>query len=633
MFISLAINPTTYIVIFLLLGVVLKSKRWKRLCLTLSALLFLLFSNGALYQWIAEQWYKEYDRPLPERKQYTYGIVLGGYSYWDWKRSRPEFSEIADRLLEGIRLYKHGRIRKLVLASDGSIIESKDRKGLQGNAADMKQYLADLGMPLEDVILETRTNNTWENATFTLELIGNSMKTESTLLITSATHMRRSLWTFHAAGLNPDTYITDTFPEIKGEKNEFPAILARLGFLARTNARMGGVSLLSFTTQTICMKPKVIRISTVPLSLHLLLQGQLKMLAETYEVLAVSSSGEELHKVAEREGVRTCAIPMERHIAPLKDLIALIRLIILFHKEKPQIVHSLTPKAGLLAMMAARICRVPIRIHTFTGLVFPSTTGWKQQLLIATDKLTCACATYLNPEGKGVRRDLERFHITSRALHLIGNGNINGIDLAYFDRTPEVMRQAEIYRRNPCFTFCFVGRLVRDKGINELVSAFVRLQQEFTNCRLCLVGDFEAELDPVTPETAEHIHKHPAIKFMGWQEDIRPFLAAADAFVFPSYREGFPNVILQAGAMGLPCIVTNINGCNEIIENGKNGIIIPPHDSEYLYRTMCGFLSSPRLVEQLASAARPQIVQKYDRRTLWEALRKVYQEQISNLTK
>ena len=199
MFISLAINPTTYIVIFLLLGVVLKSKRWKRLCLTLSALLFLLFSNGALYQWIAEQWYKEYDRPLPERKQYTYGIVLGGYSYWDWKRSRPEFSEIADRLLEGIRLYKHGRIRKLVLASD----------------------LADLGMPLEDVILETRANNTWENATFTLELIGNSMKTESTLLITSATHMRRSLWTFHSAGLNPDTYITDTFPEIKGEKTNF----------------------------------------------------------------------------------------------------------------------------------------------------------------------------------------------------------------------------------------------------------------------------------------------------------------------------------------------------------------------------------------------------------------------------
>lgn len=380
------------------------------------------------------------------------------------------------------------------------------------------------------------------------------------------------------------------------------------------------------------MKPKVIRIATVPLSLHLLLQGQLKMLSDTYEVLAVSSPGKELDKVAERENVRTCAIPMERHIAPLQDLTALIRLIILFRKEKPQIVHSLTPKAGLLAMMAARICRVPIRIHTFTGLVFPSATGWKQQLLITTDKLTCACATYLNPEGKGVARDLERFHITSRALHLIGNGNINGIDLVYFDRTPEVMKKADYYKEKG-FTFCFVGRLVRDKGINELVSAFARLQQEFTNCHLCLVGDFEAELDPVTPETAEHIHKHPAIKFMGWQEDIRPFLAAADAFVFPSYREGFPNVILQAGAMRLPCIVTNINGCNEIIENGKNGIIIPPHDSEYLYRTMREFVSSPRLVKQLASAARPRIVQRYDRRTLWEALRNVYQEQISNLIK
>lgn len=218
MFISLAINPTTYIVIFLLLGVVLKSKRWKRLCLTLSALLFLLFSNGALYQWIAEQWYKEYDRPLPERKQYTYGIVLGGYSYWDWKRSRPEFSEIADRLLEGIRLYKHGRIRKLVLASRRFDHRKQRRKRFARKCRGHETISGRFGHAVGRCHLGNRANNTWENATFTLELIGNSMKTESTLLITSATHMRRSLWTFHAAGLNPDTYITDTFPEIKGKK-------------------------------------------------------------------------------------------------------------------------------------------------------------------------------------------------------------------------------------------------------------------------------------------------------------------------------------------------------------------------------------------------------------------------------
>lgn len=379
------------------------------------------------------------------------------------------------------------------------------------------------------------------------------------------------------------------------------------------------------------MKPKVIRISTVPLSLHLLLQGQLRMLEEAYEVVAVSSPGQELEKVGEREGVRTLAVPMQRHIAPLKDCVALVKLVLLFHKEKPLIVHSLTPKAGLLAMMAAWICRIPIRMHTFTGLVFPSATGWKRHLLIATDRLTCACATYINPEGRGVKRDLERFGVTNQQLHLIGNGNINGIDLSYFDRTPAVMAKAESYRKPTDFVFCFVGRLVRDKGINELVAAFVRLQREFTNCRLWLVGDFDANLDPVAPETEAYIHKHPAIMFVGWQDDIRPFLVASDAFVFPSYREGFPNVVLQAGAMGLPCIVTDINGCNEIIENGNNGVIIPSRDSECLYQAMREFVSSPASVRKLAAAARPRIVRKYDRQMLWKALRDVYQEQIANL--
>ena len=372
------------------------------------------------------------------------------------------------------------------------------------------------------------------------------------------------------------------------------------------------------------MKKKLIRVSTVPLSLHLLLQGQLKMLSEEYEVVAVSSPGEELEKVAEREGVRTVVVPMERRISPFKDLVSLFRLITLFRKEKPDIVHSLTPKAGLLSMLAAWIGRVPVRIHTFTGLVFPTATGRKQKLLMATDRLTCRCATYINPEGEGVKKDLENYHITGRPLHIIGNGNINGIDLAHYDRTPEVMAEAGKYRDETCFTFCFVGRLVRDKGMNELVSAFTDLHGEFPNARLWLVGSFEQQLDPVTPQTEHHILHHPAIRFMGWQEDVRPFLAGADAFVFPSYREGFPNVVLQAGAMGLPCIVTNINGCNEIIEDGRNGIIIPPHDREQLYLAMRTLIASPQKTRELAAEARMRVVRKYDREKLWEALRSVY---------
>lgn len=371
------------------------------------------------------------------------------------------------------------------------------------------------------------------------------------------------------------------------------------------------------------MKKKVIRISTVPLSLHVLLKGQLSMLAETYDVVAVASPGKELKEVANREGVTTIPLAMERKISIVKDLIALCKLIHLFHQEKPWMVHSLTPKAGLLAMLAAWICRVPVRVHTFTGLVFPTTTGIIQQVLIATDRLTCWCATCINPEGKGVKRDLERFHITSKPLSLIGKGSINGIDLSYFDRTPEVMEQAHLLQQDTCVTFCFVGRMVKDKGINELISAFDRLYKTNFSVRLLLIGPFEEQLDPVLPQTKEYILHHPAIQFLGWQSDIRPFLAAADVFVFPSYREGFPNVVIQAGAMGLPCIVTDINGCNEIIIHEVNGLIIPSHDSSALYEAMEQLLNRRRR-EHLSQSARKMINERYNQEEVWKELAKFY---------
>lgn len=371
------------------------------------------------------------------------------------------------------------------------------------------------------------------------------------------------------------------------------------------------------------MKKKVIRISTIPMSLDVLLQGQLRMLAEHYEVVGVSSPGADLEKVEKREGIRTLAVPMERKIAPFKDLVSLIRLIRLFHREKPWMVHSITPKAGLLAMMAAWICRVPVRVHLFTGLVFPTTTGLKQKILMATDKLTCACATRVIPEGKGVKRDLEQFNITSKPLEIIGNGNINGIDLDYFARTTEVEEKAQAYRKKDTTTFCFVGRMVRDKGINELVVAFEKLHQAHPDTRLLLVGPFEDALDPVLPETKRVIEQHAAIEWMGWQKDIRPFLAASDVFVFPSYREGFPNVVIQAGAMGLPCLVTDINGCNEIIEEGVNGCIIPSQDQQALYEAMEKLLDT-ELRETLRQQARPQIANRYERKVLWKELLQFY---------
>lgn len=365
---------------------------------------------------------------------------------------------------------------------------------------------------------------------------------------------------------------------------------------------------------------KLFRISTIPTSLETLLKGQLKMLSEYYEVVAVSSPGEKMKVLEEREGVRTVSIPMERRISLVKDFISLLRLIVLFAKERPDMVHSITPKAGLLSMLAAWITRVPVRMHTFTGLVFPTATGKMQKLLIAMDRLTCFCATHINPEGEGVKRDLVNYNITSRPLHIIANGNVNGIDLEYFDKTPEVVEKACSYKKEGTFTFCFVGRMVRDKGINELVHSFLRLYQKDERVRLLLVGPFEKELDPVLPEVEEHILHHPGICYMGYQNDVRPFLVASDALVFPSYREGFPNVVIQAGAMRLPAIVTDINGCNEIVLPDLNGVIIPSKDEQALYESMKYFASHPVEVEKMAANARPLIASRYEQRIVWNAL-------------
>lgn len=348
------------------------------------------------------------------------------------------------------------------------------------------------------------------------------------------------------------------------------------------------------------------------------------MLNQHFTIIGVSSPGKDLQEVHEREGIEVIALPMERHISLIKDIVSLIRMIVLFIKEKPDMVHSLTPKAGLISMLAGWITRVPVRMHTFTGLVFPTATGFKQKILIAMDRLTCACATHINPEGNGVKNDLIKYKITSKPLHIIANGNINGINLTHYQRTAEVLSQAKQYREENAFTFCFVGRMVRDKGINELVSAFVKLHQKYAYVRLILVGPFERELDPVDQSTEEQILHHPAIAFMDFQKDIRPFMAASDALVFPSYREGFPNVVIQAGAMGLPSIVTNINGCNEIIISGENGVIIEPRNEEQLYQAMETFITHQDKVKEMAANCRKLVADRYDQKIVWNALLEEY---------
>lgn len=384
------------------------------------------------------------------------------------------------------------------------------------------------------------------------------------------------------------------------------------------------------------MLKKVIRTATIPLSLDILLEGQLAFLSQYYEVVAVSGEDEHLCKVSNREKVRTVNIPMQRTINPFQDLISLWKLYWFFRKERPDVVHSITPKAGLLSMTAAYFACVPVRMHTFTGLIFPSKTGILQKILIQMDRLLCFFATHIYPEGKGVKQDLMQYRITAKPLRIIANGNVNGINTVYFNRNQiSVNRRQELKNQlrisETDFVFIFVGRLVSAKGINELVKAFVKLcglhrysaAAQKLQPKLLLVGPFEHELDPLTPETLTEIKSNPLIITVGFQEGVRPYFAVSNALVFPSYREGFPNVVLQSLAMELPAIVTDINGCNEIIGHEQNGLVVPVKDTEALEQAMEELLNNGALYQSLKNTARESVF-PYEQQKVWDALLEEY---------
>ena len=374
------------------------------------------------------------------------------------------------------------------------------------------------------------------------------------------------------------------------------------------------------------MKRKLIRTSTVPTSLLTFLDGQVEEMQARYDLVLLSSPGRELTELESRYGVRTIGIGMERRMAPLKDVKSLWLLVKVLRKERPAMVHSMTPKAGLLCMLAAWLTRVPQRVHTFTGLVWPTERGLKRRILMLTDWLTCACATHVIPEGQGVMNDLQR-HITRKPMRVLGYGNVRGIDLERWQRANASTAMLAKLRRDDAFTFLFVGRIVRDKGIDELIEAFIQLDRHL-KVRLVLTGRFEDALDPVAPTTRQTIERHPDIVVTGEQSgaDLLACYAAADCFVFPSHREGFPNTVIEAGAMELPSIVTDINGSREIVRDGENGLVVPPCSAEALAAAMERIASDDALRRRLVANARPLIAARYEQGFVRRCLMDFYEE-------
>ena len=336
-------------------------------------------------------------------------------------------------------------------------------------------------------------------------------------------------------------------------------------------------------------------------------------LSSDFEIVALSSEGPEQASLRDELGVRTITVEIKRRPSLFKDIVSLVKLVRVFRKEKPLIVHSMSAKCGLVSMMAAKIAGVPHRVHSFTGLAFPTATGLSRIILMITEKLTCMASNHLLPEGNGVKGALQQY-ITKKEMTVLGYGNIRGIDLVQYDRTSEVIEAASRIKIQGVFTFLFVGRIVKDKGINELVAAFKKLYGSHPDVRLILVGPYEDDIDPISLETREAISCYNGITAVGKKTgvDLLSYYAASDCFVFPSYREGFPNVVIEAGAMGLPSVVTDIFGSNEIIIEGVNGLIVPPRDEDALYEAMKRMVEDNGLRIRLASNAREMIASRYE---------------------
>ncbi|NAS30160.1 glycosyltransferase [Flavobacteriaceae bacterium R38] len=375
---------------------------------------------------------------------------------------------------------------------------------------------------------------------------------------------------------------------------------------------------------------KIIRITTIPGSFGLL-GGQLKFMSQHYDVVAVSGEGEILNTIAKKENVRTIGVNMTRKITPVKDLIALWKLYKTFRSEKPFIVHTHTPKAGTLGMIAAWFARVPNRLHTIAGLPLVEATGSKRILLNTVEKITYACATKIYPNSHGLISIILNHKFTTKdKLKVIGQGSSNGINVNCFDPSLINDEQKKALKdslgiNESDFTFIFLGRIVRDKGINELIEAFEKLNSEFKNIKLLLVGDYERDLDPLPPNTEKIISTNKNVIFTGWQNDVVPYFAISDVLAFPSYREGFPNVVMQSGAMGLPSIVSDINGCNEIIIQNENGVIIPVKNSDALYHAMKEMLiNKDGDTKAMGEKARDMIISRYSQQYIWGELLKEY---------
>jgi glycosyltransferase involved in cell wall biosynthesis len=389
------------------------------------------------------------------------------------------------------------------------------------------------------------------------------------------------------------------------------------------------------TLHTSMKKIKLLRITTETYSLRILLKGQLSYMSENgMEVSIAGTPDEHVPELVKSQHAHFYALPLSRELTPFKDLIALFKAIKLIRQIKPEIVHTHSPKAGIIGMLAAYLCNVPLKMHTVAGLPLMEVTGPKRKLLNFVESLTYWCSDWVLPNSQELRKFILDNNLSAdkTKVKVLGNGSSNGIDLHYFSVTPQLLAESHDFKKlhnigEQDIVLAFMGRLANYKGINELVKAFKILQNHHQNLKLLLIGAPE-DLNPLETETDREIISNPSIIAVGHQSDVRKFLIASNLFLFPSYREGFPQALLQASALGIPCVATNINGCNEMIEDGKTGLLIQPKSVEAIVEACEKLIQNSQASEKMGKLAQQFVLKNFEQQQLWKAIHTFYHAQL-----
>jgi lipopolysaccharide/colanic/teichoic acid biosynthesis glycosyltransferase/glycosyltransferase involved in cell wall biosynthesis len=367
---------------------------------------------------------------------------------------------------------------------------------------------------------------------------------------------------------------------------------------------------------------------TDPMSTRLL-RGQLAYLREAgFAVALLSSPGEDARRMAADEGAALVEVPMAREISPLRDLAALLAIVRALRRMRPDVVNAGTAKAGLLVTLAAWLVRVPSRVYTLRGLRLETTRGPLRALLWTLERLTCALAHRVVCVSPSLRaRAVEVGVVPAAKTVVIGGGSSNGVELARFGAVHDA-RAAGLRAElgvDGAPVAGFVGRIVRDKGIEELAAAWAALRDEFPAARLLLVGPLEAG-DPVSPASVDALRADPRVHLAGGVDDPAPYYRLMDVLVLPTYREGFPNVLLEAGASGLPVVATRVPGCVDAVAEGETGSLVPARDADALAAALRPYLADAELRRRHGAAARERVAARFGRERIWEGLAALYRE-------